>query len=264
MKKLNKTKALTRVIGGMLACTTMIMANQISAFAYTLETGTYIYSDTVSKEYYLDRYYYDSEVRDRAEYIWNFLRNHGFNEVSASAVIGNFMCETGNLDCSTYEGGVYDYSDGIGIAQWTTVDGGLGTGVHADLAQFAYENYGCYNYTPYPWESTYNTWVSNLDCQLSFFVSDSAHGNKDMTWYGYSSLAELPWDVEYLSDFASHDWLADAGWDTARAIKRATEVFCFRWEVASGDYSNIGDVRLPSALATYEYFTGYSAGELWY
>jgi len=264
MKSLNKTKAIIRIIGGMLAGTTMLMANSLSSFAYTLETGTYVCSETMSKDYYLDYYYNEHAFSERASYIWNFLKNHGFNDVATAAIIGNFICETSSLDCSTYEGGIYDYEDGIGLAQWTTVDGGLGTGVHADLAQFAYENYGCYNYTPYPWESTENTWVSNLDCQLSFFISDSAHGNKDMTWYGYSEYAELPWDVEYLTDFAVHDWLADTGWNTARAIKRATEVFCFRWEVASGDYSNMGDIRLPAALATYEYFTGYSAGEIWY
>ena len=45
MKKLNRTKAITRIIGGTLACTTMIMANSLSAFAYTLETGTYIFTE---------------------------------------------------------------------------------------------------------------------------------------------------------------------------------------------------------------------------
>lgn len=200
--------------------------------------------------------FFDDETRNEtAQIIWTFLKSNGFNDVAISAMIGNFVAES-SLKYSASEGGTSDGADGRGIAQWTTCEtGGLGTGVHKKIAEFASSTHGHLNKTPNSSDIA-NTWLDCLECQLKFLISDPSYGNKNLTACGFSSHTKTPVspDAFYLVDFGSYDWLGANNNDLDKAIQQATEIYCFRWEVPSNYYSHI-QLRVSSAKEAYKVYS---------
>lgn len=188
------------------------------------------------------------------EYIWGFLRANGFTEVAAAAILGNFWAESG-WKCTASEGGMSDGKDGRGLAQWTTVGtGGAGTGCHRALSDFAVaSNHRHKSGTPQYASEGDNTWLSCMECQMNFFISDPSFGNKSMcSASGWGGVAP---GITNLVTFGSFDFLSYKSGNAELAVREATESFCLRWEVPAKSTCRMQN-RVQYAVAIYKKYTG--------
>lgn len=239
-----------------LALFTVLSVSSLSVYADHTYTEYNGYSFTAEGDATVDysTYFDDAKVDETGKLLWTFLKTNGFNDIAIAAVIGNFQAESG-LDYSASEGGTSAGENGRGIAQWTTCSGGLGTECHAALAKFALENHGHKDITPSPGDSIDNTWLSCLECQIKFFVTDPSYGNKKMSALGYDRHTPCPESDFYLEDYAKYDWLGKNNNDVDKALQHAVEVFCFHWEVPSDYYAHLAR-RRAVAKAAFDKYSG--------
>lgn len=254
-------RACCALLASLVMCNTFIL----TASAYTFETGYTLEFDADGACVLPDSYFKDNPNKEKVcEDIWKMLKKEGCTDIMAAAFCANIAAECNFDPCASEF--IIDDDNGRGIMMFTPYPSNqFNVGVHADIAKYAAskkdhthgEGTDC-SYHHAAGEDGDFTWQHCIPCQIEFYFQDPNYGGKHL-YNGYgTNVVAVPEGVVTGVDLCKYDFLAACDNDLDKALKLATEDFCFCCEVPSITGSHIG-ARVKNAKMIYEKFKGTEA-----
>lgn len=229
--------------------------------AYTFETGYSVDIDADGLTVFPDNYWETYPQREEnCKKIWEMLKKQGVGDEMCAAILANIACESSFEPCASEF--IVDNDNGRGIFMYTPVpSNGLGVGCHHDLEVFVAgktdHRHGagtdCSVHHAAGEEGEF-TWQHCIPCQVEFFFQDPNFGGKILTGLERSTVS-VPEGVTTATDLCKYDFLSACGGDVDKALKLATEDFCFYCEAPDLYQSHIGG-RVKNARKIYDKFKG--------